>query len=67
MSNWLEMPNIDVGYIMPFGKYKGQSIRKIETEYLEWLEEEMVVGGKNTSEGALNKIAEELRRRSKIK
>lgn len=50
-------------YIIPFGKFKGNAITEVPTEYLVWLEEEKVADGENTSSPILVAIKEELRRR----
>lgn len=41
---WKEHPPIN--YIMPFGKFQGEKLKNIPTEYLEWLEENIELKGK---------------------
>jgi uncharacterized protein (DUF3820 family) len=48
--------------VMPFGKYKGQSIDEIPTDYLDWLiGQDFMIGGRNRDLAA--RIAEHLNTR----
>ena len=50
---------LDDEFVMPFGKYKGEPLSEIPTEYLDWL-----LGSDNLYESTKEQIEDKLDRRT---